>query len=148
MTLRAAHLSPRRWRAQRARWQRSFEPTEVSIGYNGGTSPRSPHVCTASERTVVAREPRKPLRCTADVGHGHYFEIPQHPRKGGTGWKGSHEAREYRRIGRQHRNQRETPSPPGIKVRLKKVACRPFDAPARSQPAQTTQSPLTRPHVC
>ena len=33
-------------------------------------------------------------------------------------------------------------------VRLRRVACQLFDAQARSQPTRTTQSPLTRPHVC
>ena len=33
-------------------------------------------------------------------------------------------------------------------VRLRRVACQLFDAQARSQSTRTTQSPLTRPHVC
>ena len=70
------------------------------------------------------------------------------PTRGSSDGTGKHRARESRLTGIQHRNHRYVhPTPGGVGMGMRRIACSPFGARARSQPAQTIRSPLTRPRV-
>jgi len=103
----------------------------------GPGNPPAPAARTASERSAApARRDGRAMRGRGGT-RGRPSSPPVVPREA-TGRKGSSKGRGYRRTGRQHRNRRETPRRPGLAAEMKKVACGPFDARARSRPAGTT----------
>jgi len=113
----------------------------------GRASPRSPRVPHPREQPIhMSRKSHRntrPLRITCITVDSH-----QQPHMGALGWKGPDEGHEFRFGGRQHRNRimnaKNSTAHGGT---LKRAACKPFDARARSRLALTTRSPLTRPHV-
>lgn len=113
----------------------------------GNNTPRSPRVPHPREQLIHASRRSHGnaglmrIACITD-------DSPRQPRTGAPGWKGREEGRECHFRGRQHKNHvMNTEGTTAHGGTLKRAARKPFDARARSRPALTTRSPLTRPRA-
>ena len=140
---RTCNATPKRQRCRREHDSHSNE--HYLRGLAGQLPPRPSHALHPREQHVP-RAPRESTEVGLTWDTTTATRSPECPATN-TGRKASQRANEFHSTVRNTGTEHENPGPLGPRIEMKRVVGWPFDARARSQPTQATQSPLTRRHV-